>query len=111
LEAKFTQKLRRVLVVEDDAVHRESTCRLLAGDEVETVAVGTAAEALEQIKAANFDCVVLDLSLPDRSGFELLQEMAAQDKPPPPVIVYTGRSLSREEEQTLRRFSSSIIIK
>jgi len=111
LEAKFTQKLRRVLVVEDDAVHRESTCRLLAGDEVETVAVATGAAALEQLAARNFDCVVLDLSLPDRSGFELLQEMAAQPKPPPPVIVYTGRSLSREEEQKLRRFSSSIIIK
>ncbi len=111
LEAKFMQKLSRVLVVEDDAVHRESTCRLLAGDEVETVAVGTAADALEQLAAGSFDCVVLDLSLPDRSGFELLQEMAAQGKPPPPVIVYTGRSLSREEEQSLRRFSSSIIIK
>jgi len=111
LEAKFTQKLSRVLVVEDDAVHRESTCRLLAGDEVETVAVGTAAQALEQLAASRFDCVVLDLSLPDRSGFELLQEMAEQEQPPPPVIVYTGRSLSREEEQTLRRFSSSIIIK
>jgi CheY-like chemotaxis protein/signal transduction histidine kinase/CHASE3 domain sensor protein len=111
LEAKFMQKLSRVLVVEDDAVHRESTCRLLAGDEVETVAVGTAAAALEQLAASSFDCVVLDLSLPDRSGLELLQEMAAQPQPPPPVIVYTGRSLSRDEEQTLRRFSSSIIIK
>jgi CheY-like chemotaxis protein len=111
LEAKFMQKLSRVLVVEDDAVHRESTCRLLAGDEVETVAVGTAAAALEQLAGGSFDCVVLDLSLPDRNGFELLQEMAEQGKPPPPVIVYTGRSLSREEEQRLRRFSSSIIIK
>jgi len=111
LEAKFTQKLRRVLVVEDDAVHRESTCRLLAGDEVETVAVGTAAEALEQLRGSKFDCMVLDLSLPDRSGFDLLTEMTDNVQPPPPVIVYTGRSLSRDEEQTLRRFSSSIIIK
>jgi CheY-like chemotaxis protein/CHASE3 domain sensor protein len=111
LEAKFTQKLRRVLVVEDDPVHRDSTSRLLAGDEVETVAVGTAAEALEQLAGADFDCMVLDLSLPDRSGFELLEDITAREKSPPPVIVYTGRSLSREEEQTLRRFSSSIIIK
>ena len=49
LETKFTQKLRRVLVVEDDDVHRDSTCRLLAGDDVETVAVGTAAAALQAL--------------------------------------------------------------
>jgi CheY-like chemotaxis protein len=112
LELKFTQKLRRVLVVEDDEVHRESTCRLLAGDDVQTVAVGSAAQALEQLRSATFDCMVLDLSLPDRTGLELLAEMSQQEQYSfPPVIVYTGRSLTRDEEQELRRFSSSIIIK
>jgi DNA-binding response OmpR family regulator len=111
LEAKFTQKLRRVLVVEDDTTARESTCRLLAGDGVETMGVGTAADALAALRTSVYDCMVLDLSLPDRSGFELLEEMTANASSPPPVIVYTGRSLSREEEQSLRRFSTSIIIK
>jgi signal transduction histidine kinase/CheY-like chemotaxis protein/CHASE3 domain sensor protein len=112
LEAKVTQSVRRILVVEDDAVLRESTCRLLGGDDVEIVAVGTAREALEQLGAATFDCMVLDLSLPDRTGFELLDEMSHKDQYGfPPVIVYTGRSLSREEEQQLRRFSQSIIVK
>jgi CheY-like chemotaxis protein len=112
LEGKFTQKLRRVLVVEDDEVHRESTCRLLAGDDVQTVAVGTASEALEQLGKTTFDCMVLDLTLPDRSGLELLEEMSQKQQYSfPPVIVYTGRSLSRAQEQELRRFSSSIIIK
>jgi CheY-like chemotaxis protein len=56
--------------------------------------------------------MVLDLSLPDRTGIELLEEMSQQESYAfPPVIVYTGRSLSREEEQNLRRFSQSIIIK
>jgi CheY-like chemotaxis protein/CHASE3 domain sensor protein len=112
LEGKFTQKLRRVLVVEDDDVHRDSTCRLLAGDDVQTVAVGSAAEALEQLRSTAFDCMVLDLTLPDRSGLELLEEMSQQEHLSfLPVIVYTGRSLTRDEEQELRRFSSSIIIK
>ncbi|HMJ13562.1 MAG TPA: response regulator [Polyangiaceae bacterium] len=112
LEAKFTQKLRRVLVVEDDPVHRDSICMLLASDEVETLAVGTAAEALEQLRSTTFDCMVLDLTLPDRTGIDLLEEMSQQETYAfPPVIVYTGRSLSREEEQNLRRFSHSIIIK
>jgi CheY-like chemotaxis protein/CHASE3 domain sensor protein len=112
LEAKFTQKLRRVLVVEDDEVHRESTCRLLEAEDVETVAVGTAAAALDRLGSATFDCMVLDLSLPDRPGLQLLEEMAGKESYAfPPVIVYTGRSLSRDDEQQLRRFSSSIIIK
>jgi CheY-like chemotaxis protein len=56
--------------------------------------------------------MVLDLSLPDKTGFELLEEMAMQEQRAfPPVIVYTGRSLSREEEQQLRKFSQSIIVK
>jgi signal transduction histidine kinase/DNA-binding response OmpR family regulator len=112
LEAKFTQKLRRILVVEDDDVLRDSTGRLLGGADVELVAVGTAAEALERLAAATFDCMVLDLSLPDRSGLSLLEEMSQKEQYGfPPVIVYTGRSLSAEEERELRRFSSSIIIK
>ncbi len=112
LETKFTQRLRRILIVEDDEVARDSTGRLLAGRDVETVGVGTAAAALEALEKSTFDCVVLDLTLPDRSGYELLEEMSKSERYAfPPVIVYTGRSLSRAEEQALRRLSSSIIIK
>jgi CheY-like chemotaxis protein len=112
LEAKVTQKLRRVLIVEDDPVLRESTARLLASDDVETVAVGTTAQALEHLGSTTFDCLVLDLSLPDRSGLELLGEMSRGDQyGVPPVIVYTGRSLSQDEIHELEQFSSSIIIK
>jgi signal transduction histidine kinase/CheY-like chemotaxis protein len=112
LETKFTQTLHRILVVEDDEVARDSTCRLLDGRDVETVAVGSASEALAKLSGSTFDCMVLDLSLPDRSGFELLDEMSRQERYAfPPVIVYTGRSLSRAEEQTLRKLSHSIIIK
>ena len=112
LEATFTRRLRRILVIEDDQVARESTCHLLAGPDVETVAVGTAAAALTALEGATFDCMVLDLSLPDRSGLELLEEMSRSERYAfPPVIVYTGRSLSGTEEQELRKLSSSIIIK
>jgi CheY-like chemotaxis protein len=76
------------------------------------VAVGTAGEALAALGSATFDCMVLDLSLPDRSGIDLLEEMAKTERYAfPPVIVYTGRSLSRAEEQKLRTLSHSIIIK
>jgi CheY-like chemotaxis protein/signal transduction histidine kinase/CHASE3 domain sensor protein len=112
LEAKFSQSLRRVLVVEDDERQRESIGELLGSQQVRIVGVRTALEALEQLRTTTFDCMVMDLNLPDLSGYELLERMAEQDNVSfPPVIVYTGRSLSRDAEQQLRRFSKSIIIK
>ncbi|CAB5703979.1 Signal transduction histidine-protein kinase BarA [Delftia tsuruhatensis] len=112
LEAKFTQDLRRVLVVEDDERQRESVRHLLSRSDVDIVCAGTAAAALDHLRGATFDCMVMDINLPDISGYELLQRMTDQDDVSfPPVIVYTGRALSRDEEQQLRRFSKSIIIK
>jgi signal transduction histidine kinase/DNA-binding response OmpR family regulator/CHASE3 domain sensor protein len=112
LEAKLQQGVRRVLVVEDDQRQRDSIRQLLASEGVEISDVATATEALERLKQTTFDCLVLDLSLPDLSGYEMLQRMAETDEVSfPPVIVYTGRSLTRDEEQRLRRFSRSIIIK
>jgi CheY-like chemotaxis protein len=104
--------VRRVLIVEDDPVQRDAVGRLLSSGDVETVGVGTAAECLEQLKQQTFDCMVLDLSLPDASGFSLLETLSQDgDHAFPPVIVYTGHDLSADDEQRLRRYSSSIIIK
>ncbi|WP_175343334.1 response regulator [Herbaspirillum sp. C9C3] len=112
LEAKFLQGLRHVLVVEDDARQLDSIRQLLAGENINLVGVRTAADALARLRETTFDCMVMDLNLPDLSGYQLLERMAEQEHVAfPPVIVYTGRSLSAEEEQHLRRFSRSIIIK
>ncbi len=112
LEAKLTQGVRRVLIVEDNAVQREAVAKLLTSHDVETVSAGTAAETLALLKDQTFDCMVLDLSLPDASGYSLLETISQDDTHSfPPVIVYTGRVLSADEEQTLRRYSKSIIIK
>jgi len=111
LESKLTSTVRRVLIVEDDAVQRDAVGKLLSSGDVETVGVGTAAECLEQLKKQTFDCMVLDLSLPDASGFSLLETLSQDGGAFPPVIVYTGHDLSSEDEQQLRRYSSSIIIK
>jgi signal transduction histidine kinase/CheY-like chemotaxis protein len=112
LESKYTQGIRSVLVVEDDPRQRESIRQLLGEEHVRVVPVDTAAAALEQLRTTTYDCMVLDITLPDASGFELLQRMAEDSQYSfPPVIVYTGRSLSEEQERQLRRYSSSIIIK
>ncbi|MET0294222.1 MAG: response regulator, partial [Phenylobacterium sp.] len=111
LQSQLTRTVRRVLIVEDDPVQRQAVGKLLASGDVETVGVGTAAECLDQLKRQSFDCMVLDLSLPDASGFSLLETLSAEDHAFPPVIVYTGHELTADEEQQLRRYSNSIIIK
>ena len=105
-------RLRRLLIVEDDAVQREAVSQLLSNQDIEIVAVASVAEARQQLAAGSFDCVVTDLSLPDASGYDLLESMANDEAYAfPPVIVYTGRSLTADEEQRLRRFSNAIIVK
>jgi signal transduction histidine kinase/CheY-like chemotaxis protein/CHASE3 domain sensor protein len=112
LQSKLSSTVRRVLIVEDDDVQRDAVGKLLSSNDVETVGVGTAAECLELLKTETFDCMVLDLSLPDASGFSLLETLSQDGEHDfPPVIVYTGHDLSADDETRLRRYSSSIIIK
>ncbi|WP_061135008.1 response regulator [Caballeronia fortuita] len=112
LEARSAQGMRRVLVVEDDPALRQSIHALLASETVGIVEAGTIAQAIEEMQRAPFDCVVMDLALPDGSGYDLLERVSTGGgHASPPVIVYTGRLLSQEEEQRLRRYSKSIIIK
>lgn len=112
LEQTSQRDMRRLLIVEDDSELRHNLELLLGREQLQIVAVGTLAGALEQLSTVTFDCMVMDLSLPDGSGYDLLEHMAGNDDVGfPPVIVYTGRALSREEEQRLRRYSKSIIIK
>ncbi len=112
LETRFEQRMRRVLIVEDDKVQLDSMQKLLGKNDVKTVGVRTAADCLHKLKKDKFDCMVLDLSLPDASGYSLLETLSKEDAYSfPPVIVYTGRDLSTDEEQKLRKYSKSIIIK
>jgi len=112
LEAKLTQKVKRVLLVEDDALQRASVMRLIGEDDVEITAVETGTEALALLASTIFDCMIIDLKLPDIQGNELLKRMSTEEICSfPPVIVYTGRNLTREEEADLLKYSRSIIIK
>ncbi|WP_395332418.1 response regulator [Novosphingobium sp. BL-8H] len=112
LEARMAQRLRRVLVVEDDPRQAEAIHHLLASRDVETVDVQSAAACLERLGSDTFDCMVLDLNLPDMSGLDLLERLSHDESVGfPPVIVYTGRELSEEVEMRLRRYSKSIIVK
>jgi signal transduction histidine kinase/DNA-binding response OmpR family regulator/CHASE3 domain sensor protein len=112
LEEKGAKKVRHVLVVEDDARQRDSVVHLIGDEDIEIAAVERGEQALALLRQNVYDCMIIDLRLPDMDGSELLERMTSEDICSfPPVIVYTGRELAREEEARLNRWSRSIIIK
>lgn len=112
LETVIDRSIRELLLVEDDDDLRGSIERLLAHDDIAITATASGAAALAALDEKSFDCMVLDLGLLDMSGFELLKRLRGDGRCAAlPVIVYTGRELSREEERHLREISQSIIVK
>jgi len=103
---------RRLLVVEDNEAEQKSIGALLDHDDIEIVTATTGAEALTLMSKTNCDCVVLDLSLPDMSGFEVLEKMRTErELADIPVVVFTGRQLSPEEDAKLHSMARSIVVK
>jgi CheY-like chemotaxis protein/signal transduction histidine kinase/HAMP domain-containing protein len=103
---------KRLLVVEDDRTEQKSIAELLGHDDIEILTAGTGAEALRVLRRDPCDCVVLDLRLPDMSGFEVLEELRGDAKlSDVPVVVFTGRELSAEEDAELHTMARSIVVK
>ena len=112
IEGFLERKASKLLIVEDDERERKSMVDLIGSEGVETSAVGSVDEALKALTDTRFDCLVLDLSLGGGSGFELLEKMAKKPELKAiPVIVYTGRDLTQQEETRLKKFARSIILK
>src|SRR3954451_11624826 len=105
--------VRSLLVVEDDASQRQAIVELVgSGDDVEVTAVGSSDEALALLAERQFDCMVLDLKLPETSGCKLLEELKKDERNSRlPVIVYTGKELTRREETRLKKYAETIIVK
>jgi len=103
---------KRLLVVEDNPAERMSITELLGHDDVDIVAAGTGAEALDILRREPCDCVVLDLRLPDMSGFDVLEQLRDDSSVSDvPVVVFTGRELSAEEDAQLHTMARSIVVK
>ena len=106
------RSVKNLLVVEDNDTQRQSIVELIGNGDVATTAVGTGAAALAAIARQQYDCVVLDLGLPDMSGFELIEQLKLQSGGEAlPIIVYTARELTRAQETQLRRIAETIIVK
>jgi len=103
---------RNLLIVEDDELQRNNIVELIGVGDVDIVAVGTGKDALAAMASTRFDCVVLDLTLPDMSGFDVIDTMVNDDAlRNVPVVVYTAKDLSRKEITQLKRVGKTIVVK
>jgi PAS domain S-box-containing protein len=112
IEEKLSQKIKRVLVVEGNNVQQKNICRLIEDEGIQITTVALAKDAIIELKKTIFDCMIMDLRLPDMSADKLLEQITHEEiQSFPPVIVYTESPLSKEEENKLKKYSKSIVIK
>src|SRR5205814_5184014 len=112
MTAFLDRSAKSLLVVEDDEAQRQSIVELIGSGDVQITAVGTGEEALAALRSDSYDCLVLDLRLPDMSGLALIekihQDLGRQDLP---IIVYTGKELTKQEQHALTKLTEAVIIK
>ncbi len=112
LSSFVDRRSKKLLVVEDDDAQRAAIVELIGNGDVETTAVRNGVEALSALERERFDCVVIDLGLSDMTGLELIRKIKDGDALSPcPIIVYTGKDLTRQEDAELRKLAQTIIVK
>ncbi|MGO6687172.1 HAMP domain-containing protein [Rhizobium leguminosarum] len=112
LKAYAQPRRKHLLLVEDNEAERLSVTALLGHDDIDITSVGSGSEALATLRQNAADCVVLDLSLPDMSGFDVLEQIRDDAEiGEVPVVVFTGRELSAEEDATLHSMARSVVVK
>jgi tubulin-specific chaperone A len=112
IESIVSKKVKNLLIVEDNDVQREAIVELIGDGDIDITEVSTGQDAYEQLKTGNFDCMILDLGLPDMSGIDLLLKIRDDEEIVHiPIIVYTARELTKEEEVLISKHAEKIIIK
>ncbi|GEM_PF-826752 len=112
IEQLISNDIKTLLLVEDDEKLRFSVKKLLGGSDVKITEASMGETALELLRTEHFDCMILDLTLPDMTGFTLLNKLNDDESIPKcPVIVYTGKALSEAETQELMKYADSVIVK
>jgi signal transduction histidine kinase/DNA-binding response OmpR family regulator len=103
-------RAKRLLIVEDNDIESQSMVELLGYDDIEVVTAANGAEALEALSEQSFDCMVLDLRLPDMTGFELMDRVHAK-LADLPIVIFTGKELTTNEQTQLKMVAKSIVLK
>jgi CheY-like chemotaxis protein len=112
LKAFTLPRTKRLLIVEDNDIERQSIVELLGYTDIEVVTAATGSEAIEALTHSEFDCMVLDLRLPDMTGFELLERLHTEPTLAGiPVVVFTGKELTAAEQTQLRSTAKSVVLK
>mgnify|MGYP001205830034 CR=1 FL=1 len=112
IEEFISRKMKNLLVIEDNKDLRKSIIKLIGNGDVHCIEAGTAGEALDHFGKHTIDCIVLDIGLPDMSGFDLIKRFESTNGGLiPPVIVYTGKDLTKEESDALQEHAETVIIK
>lgn len=111
IETFINKKTSSLLLVEDDDNLRKSIKILIGDDDVKITDAPSGEKALKLIAENNYDCMILDLGLSDMTGFELIEKLNQTNTNRPPIIVYTGKDLTKKENEILEKYAESIIIK
>lgn len=112
LEDVMSTRMRDLLVVEDNDLMAQEIIELIGNDDINVVIAKTGQQAIDILSSMKIDCMILDIGLPDMSGFDLLRDLEANvSMNIPPVIIYTGRELTKEEGDSLLKYTDSVIIK
>jgi signal transduction histidine kinase/DNA-binding response OmpR family regulator/CHASE3 domain sensor protein len=112
IENFVNRKIKNLLIIEDSENSRKAMRVLIGNGDVKCFEAGTGKEALEMFEQNHIDCMILDIGLPDMSGFELIRKLEqVKEQHMPPIIVYTGKELTKEENYELQKYAESIIIK
>jgi CheY-like chemotaxis protein/HAMP domain-containing protein len=111
MQAFISRQIKDLLLIEDDDSLRKSTKILLESKDIKITECSLAKDAMNLIASRHFDCIVLDLGLPDMNGFEMLKKLKGKDVKIPPIVVYTGKELTPEENEQLQYYTQNIIIK
>jgi CheY-like chemotaxis protein/signal transduction histidine kinase/HAMP domain-containing protein len=111
IDDTINKNIKKIMIIDDDASMRNSIVDLISGEDIKIEALDSGKNVVKKLKKENFDCIVIDLGLSDINGFDLIEQIRRGGLTDIPVIVYTGKDLSRNEENILRKHAESIIIK
>ncbi|MDM8535552.1 response regulator [Desulfobacterales bacterium HSG17] len=112
IDEHLEKKMRKLLIIEDNENEREAVKKIIGNGDVTVTGVGTGKKGIEELKTGNYDALVLDLSLPDMNGYDVLKTISKSPEIKRiPTIIYTGKDLSIQDERKLRRYAETIVIK